>query len=270
MRSIGFALQLSSATILLDIEKAISTGFTHIELKWDESTSQDDQRKLINHLFNIDWQGVSLSLHTPQQKVNIGSPSEVERKKSLKRVIDAISVAVGLKAEFIVFHAGKIPAGSPMDQETKTNAFIAQQQSINRIIAFCQDHGIVGALENGFTRTDLGLVTTIDDMARVAESVAGVTFLLDIGHFILNSPLRNIQKQLNNYPHLQFTAIHLHDNNRTGDAHLPLGEGVILKQEQELRAILKMLNTCPIIIECSSLAAALKTRNILLSTLLLD
>lgn len=268
MRKIGLTLQARSATLLPDIEKAIKAGFTHIELKWDNFTSQDDQGKLITHLFNIDWHGVSLSLHTPQQKVNIGSLTEVERKKSLKRVMDGIRVAVELKAEFIVFHAGKIPVGSPKDQKVKTKAIIAQQHSINEIMAFCQEQGIVGALENGFTLTDLGLVTTIDDMACVAESVMGATFVLDIGHFILNSPLENIRRQLNNYPHLQFTAIHLHDNKQTGDAHLSLGEGVIMRQEQELKAILKWLNTCPIIIECPSLTATLKARNVLLSLLL--
>ena len=94
-----------------------------------------------------------------------------------------------------------------------------------------------------------------------------MTFLLDIGHFILNSPLRNLLKQLNNYSQLQFTAIHLHDNRRTYDAHLSLGEGVMMEEEEELRAIFKSLNTCPIIIECRSLDAALKTRNSLLSLL---
>ncbi len=142
-----------------------------------------------------------------------------------------------------------------------------QQRSISEIITFCQELGIIGALENGYTRTDHGLVTTIDDMARVASSVAGVTFLLDIGHFILNSPLTDILKQITNNPDLQFTGIHLHDNKRICDAHLPLGEGVLLKQEQELQAILKRLNTCPVIIECLNLASTLKTQSILLSLL---
>ena len=145
---------------------------------------------LISSLSKLDWYRVSLSLHTPFQSVNIGSLKEVERKQSIKHVIETIGVAKDLEADFIIFHAGKIPAGSLINQNTKTKAFIAQQHSISEIITFCQELGIIGALENGYTRADLGLMTTIDDMARVAESVAGVTFLLDTGHFILNSPLR--------------------------------------------------------------------------------
>ena len=266
-RRIGFSLQASSTTIISDIKNAINAEFSHIELKWDNFTSQGDKNNLITNLFNINWHGISLSIHTPLRKINIGSPMELERKKSLKSVMDAIQVAVGLKAEFIVYHAGKIPAGSPKDKKAKDKALHAQQQSINEIVSFCQEKRIVGALENGYTLTDIGLVTTIGDMANIAESVEGVTFLLDIGHFILNTPLRNIRKQLNNYPHLPFTAIHLHDNRRTRDEHLSLGEGVLMEEKVELKAILESLNTCPIIIECRSLAAALKTRNSLLSLL---
>ena len=143
-RRIGFSLQASSATIIHDIKKAISSEFSHIELKWDKFGSQEEQDKLITHLINFDWHEVNLSIHTPLRNVNIGSLSEFERKKSLKWVMDAIRVAVDLKAEFIVYHAGKIPAGSPEDQETKNKSLIAQQQSINEIIVFCQEQRIIG------------------------------------------------------------------------------------------------------------------------------
>ena len=267
MRRIGFALQACSTTAIPDIEKAMNAGFNHIELKWDKFTRVKNQKKLISSLSKLDWHKASLSLHTPLQGINIGSLKELERKRSIKHIIKAISVAKGLEADFIVFHAGKIPAGSVMNQSTKKKAFIAQKHSIREIITFCHEIGIIGALENGYSLTDHGSVTTIDDMAQVADSVTGVAFLLDIGHFILNSPLTDIQNQLTNTPNLQFIGIHIHDNKRIDDAHLPLGEGVLLKQEQELRAILKRLNTCPIIIECLNLSSALKTRNILISLL---
>jgi sugar phosphate isomerase/epimerase len=265
MRRIGFALQASSTTAIPDIKKAMNAGFNHIELKWNKFTRVKNQKKLISSLSKLDWFRVSLSLHTPLQDVNIGSLKEIERKQSIKHIIEAIGVAKDLNADFIVFHAGKIPAGSLINQSAKTKAFMAQEQSISEIITFCQELGIIGALENGYSLTDHGLVTTIDDMARVAGSVAGVTFLLDIGHFILNSPLTDIQKQITNNPNLQFTGIHLHDNKRISDTHLPLGEGVLLKQEQELQALLKRLNTCPVIIECLNLASALKTQSIFAS-----
>ena len=113
------------------------------------------------------------------------------------------------------------------------------------IIISYKEHGILIALENGYSLNDLGLLTSIDDMAHIAEFVDGLSFLLDIGHFILNSPLQNIRKQLENYPHLQFSAIHLHDNKQKADDHLSLGEGILLRQEKELKAILRKHSSFP-------------------------
>jgi sugar phosphate isomerase/epimerase len=269
MRKIGFSLKVNSGKIIVDLEKAITTGFTHIELKWGKFTPQNEQKELITHLLDMDWHGISLSLHTPLQNVNISALSQVERKKSVARINEVISISKELNTKFVVLHGGKIPAGLPRDQKTREKAFVAQLESINEISLYCKEHGILIALENGYSLNDLGLLTSIDDMALIAEFVDGLSFLLDIGHFILNSPLQNIRKQLENYPHLQFSAIHLHDNKQIADDHLSLGEGILLRQEKELKAILESINTCPIIIECTSLTAALKTRSTLLKRHLL-
>jgi len=268
VQRIGFSLQANYVATIPDIRKAIRVGFTHIELKWDNFASQDDQIRLIEPLFKIDWHGITLSLHAPSINVNIASPSGIERRKSIERVMVAIRAAMELRAAFVVFHAGKIPGGMPRNKQAKDKAHAAQLQSISTIVAFCEELGIVPALENGYSLVDLGLVTNIDDMARVAESVPGLTFVLDIGHFILNSPLTDIQKQLENCPQLHFSAIHLHDNKRIADTHLPLGEGALHGQKQELTTVLKLVNTCPIIIECTDLATALKSRRTLLSSFL--
>ncbi|MHA1940609.1 MAG: TIM barrel protein [Candidatus Hodarchaeales archaeon] len=199
MRRIGFVLQAYSTTVIPDIKKTMNAGFNHIELKWDEFTIEKNQKKLISSLSKLVWDRVTLSLHTPLQGVNIGSLKEVERKQSIKHIIEVIGITKDLEADFIIFHAGKISVGSLISKNTKTKAFMIQQQSISEIIVFCQEIGIIGALESGYTLTDQGLATTIDDMTRVASSATGMTFLLDIGHFILNFPLTDIQKQIENF-----------------------------------------------------------------------
>ena len=260
MRKIGFPFQASSITIV-DLEKAINAGFTHIELKWDNFTSQSEQKKTITLLQNQDWGGVTLSLHTPLKNINIGSLSETKRKESVTQITEAISVAKELDTKFVVLHGGKIPAGLPRDGKSKEKAYHAQSESLKEIGFFCRERGVVIALENGYSIKDLGLLTTIDEMAQLNDLIDDLSFILDIGHFILNNSLPNIQIQLNNHPYLRFSAIHLHDNDQTADDHLALGKGVLLRQKEDLKAILKSINNCPIIIESTGLKAALLTKS---------
>lgn len=260
MRKIGFSLQTYSK-IIVNLEKAITAGFTHIELKWDNFTSQSEQKKTITLLQNQDWGGVTLSLHTPLKNINIGSLSEVKRKQSVTCVTEAIRATKELDTKFVVLHGGKIPAGLPRDQQSKEKAYRVQIKSFKEINSFCKERGIVLALENGYSIKDLGLLTTIDEMAQLNDLIDDLSFILDIGHFILNNPLPNIQIQLKKHPYLRFSAIHLHDNNQTADDHLALGKGILLRQKEELKAILKSITNCPIIIESTGLKAALITKS---------
>jgi sugar phosphate isomerase/epimerase len=264
LRKIGISLQASSETIVSDLEKALTAGFTHIELKWDNFVSQAEEKRTRTFLQNRVWGGVTISLHTPLQNVNIGSVTEVKRKKSVTRVTEAIGVAKELNTSFIVLHGGKIPAGLRRDQKTKERAFRAQLKSLKEINLFCKERGMVMALENGYTINDFGLLTSIDEMARLNELIEELSFLLDIGHFILNSPLPNIRAQFKRTSSLHFSGIHLHDNNGTYDDHLALGEGLLLGQEKELKTILKSINNCPIIVESRGIKTALRTRSNLL------
>lgn len=268
MRRIGFSLSASSNTLINDLENTIMVGFSHIELKWDKFTSHAEQRKAITLLQGQDWGNITTSLHTPLQNINIGSLSEVKRKQSITCLIETIHVAEELNAKFIVLHGGKIPVGLPRDQKTKEKAYRAQLKSIEEINLFCKVRGVVIALENGYSIQDQGLLTTIDEMAQLNEFIGGLSFILDIGHFIINNPLPNLQKQLKKHPHIQFSAIHLHDNNLAADDHLALGDGVLLQQKKELKAILKSIDNCPIIIENTGLDAALMTRSKLLPLIL--
>jgi len=269
MRKIGFSLPTCSKTIFY-LEKAITAGFNHIELKWDNFTSQSEQKKTITLLQNQDWGGVTLSLHTPLKNINIGSLSEVKRKQSVTCVTEAIRVAKKLDTKFVVLHGGKIPAGLPRSQKSKEKSYRAQLKSLKKIDLFCKERGIILALENGYSIKDQGLLTTIDEMAQLNELIDDLSFILDIGHFILNNPLQNIQIQLKKHPYLRFSAIHLHDNNQTTDDHLALGKGILLQQKEELKAILKSINNCPIIIETTGFKAALITKSSLLKNNLLS
>ncbi|MHA2176097.1 MAG: sugar phosphate isomerase/epimerase family protein [Candidatus Hodarchaeales archaeon] len=264
MHEIGISLLASSNTIVIDLEKAINEGFSHIELKWDNFTSHVEQEYTFTLLQSQDWENITLSLHTPLQNINIGSLSEIRRKQSISCIIKAIRIAEKLNTKFVVLHGGKIPVGIPRDQKTKEKAYLAQLKSIEEINLFCKERGVVIALENGYSIKDQGLLTTIDEMAQLNENVDGLSFILDIGHFIINNPLSDIQKQLKNHPHLHFSAIHLHDNNQNADDHLILGNGILLQRKEELKVILQSINNCPIIIENTLLNAALMTRTILL------
>lgn len=269
MRKIGFSLQTCSKTIF-NLEKAITAGFTHIELKWDNFNSQSEQKRTITFLQNQDWGEVTLSLHTPLKNINIGSLSDVKRKQSVTCLIEVICATKELDTKFVVIHGGKIPAGLPRSQRFKKKSYRAQLKSLQEIDLFCKERGIILALENGYSIKDQGLLTTIDEMAQLHELIDDLSFILDIGHFILNNPLQNIQIQFKKHPYLRFSAIHLHDNNQTADDHLALGKGILLQQKEELKAILKSINNCPIIIESTGFKAALITKSNLLKNDLLS
>ncbi len=269
MRKIGFSFQASTSTSI-DLEKVLTTGFTHIELKWGNFTSQSEQKKIITFLQTQVWGEVTLSLHTPLKNINIGSLSEIKRKQSVTCVTKAIRIAKELETTFVVVHGGKIHAGTPRDQESRRRAYQAQLKSLQEINSFCKEQGMELALENGYSIKDLGLLSTIDEMAQLDDLVDDLSFILDIGHFILNNPLSNIRIQLKKHPSLRFSAIHLHDNNKTADDHLALGKGILLQQKEELKAIFKSLNNCPIIIENTGLKVSLITKNRLIQNDLLN
>ncbi|MHA1228474.1 MAG: sugar phosphate isomerase/epimerase family protein [Candidatus Hodarchaeales archaeon] len=265
MRKIGFSIKENNPSIVSDIDKAITSGFRHIEIKL---LSQEDKKKLTKNLIDKITSHnpkISFSIHSPLQNVNIGALDEKIRVSSVEKIKSSIIIANEIGAEFVVFHGGKIPQGNSRAEFFVEKAIKAQIHSIDEILDFGKDCSVKCAVENGYTLKDLGLVVNFNDFKFLAQNFSNLSFLVDIGHFRINSSLKEMVLALDRKINHQIIAIHLHDNHKKKDDHLSLGEGSLLDEKNELKIILEKLHEKTVILENLCLKDAVKSKNRLLA-----
>jgi sugar phosphate isomerase/epimerase len=135
-----------------------------------------------------------------------------------RRLDMTFDVAVKLKASRVVLHSGYTPA---------IDLFGLQDSWLKRCVAFWQreicrwaDSAIEIVLENELERSPDLLIRLVD---QVDNPFLGLC--LDIGHQHLFSEL-DAPEWVRRMDH-RLSHVHLHDNDRTGDRHWPLGRGTI-------------------------------------------
>jgi len=158
----------------------------------------------------------SLSIHSPFMDLSPGAVDERVRVVTVERFLHVFEIAEILKPKAIVFHSGyeKWKYALKVDQWVEGSL-----KTWPPLIQKAADIGIKLAVENIFEDDPTNLRLLMEEMG--SENF-GICF--DTGHFNLFSkiPLEEWLRQLKPY----IIELHLHDNDKTFDSHLAIGEGI--------------------------------------------
>lgn len=156
-----------------------------------------------------------LSIHAPFMDLSPGAVDLKVRDVTIRRFSDVLDFAEILKPKVIVFHSGYDKWKFDGRVDIWLEGSLMTWRSINKRAA---DMGVKIAIENIFEDEP-------DNLRVLAEEMNSENFGLcfDTGHFNLFSklPLAKWLEMIKMY----ILELHLHDNSRYADHHLPIGDG---------------------------------------------
>jgi len=157
----------------------------------------------------------ALSFHAPFMDLSPGAVDSRVREATMARFMHIFEVAAVLRPRAIVFHSGYEKWRYGLNMEIWLEKSLLTWQPL---ISIAAETGTKIAIENIFEDDPSNLRRLME--ALDSESV-GICF--DTGHFNIFSktPLETWMQALNPY----IVELHLHDNNKSFDEHLPIGEG---------------------------------------------
>lgn len=157
----------------------------------------------------------SLSFHAPFMDLSPGAVDSLVREATMKRFNQILDIAEVMKPKAIVCHSGYEKWRYALKPNWWLEMSLLTWQSINRRAS---DINVMLAIENIFEDEPSTLKMLMEHMN---SDNFGICF--DTGHCNLFSKVRleDWMEALN--PHI--IELHLHDNDRSSDQHLPVGEG---------------------------------------------
>jgi len=160
--------------------------------------------------------GPSLSIHAPFMDLSPGAVDSLVRESTLRRFLHILEISEILKPKAVVFHSGYEKWKYALHMELWLEKSLLTWESLNKKAA---DIGVKIAIENIFEDEPANLQLLMEAMN---SDNFGICF--DTGHFNLFSkvPLRDWISPLKPY----IAELHLHDNDKTSDQHMPVGEGI--------------------------------------------
>ncbi len=208
--------------LLKEIEWIGNNGFDFVDLFLEEDMATPEKidikktRKLLGR-YDLGVVG-----HTAWY-MPIGSPVKALRDAAIDELKRYFEVFAELGVENVNIHANW-PGGLFTDKE----GVRFQIETLKRLVEEAREFGISLMLEPLDTRFD-----TVKNISSILRAVPELYLHLDVGHTNLygRKPEDFIKKF-----HRRLKHVHLHDNNRAKDLHLPLGCGSI-----EWEKLLKVL-----------------------------
>lgn len=162
---------------------------------------------------------MSLSVHCPLASFNIASLNPYLRKESLKKIRKCIDILNFIENEILVLHNGIADFDSKKIKET---SFSLNLDSLSECRNYAEKKGVTLAIEN----TGLNKLDNSKDnltLKKIITSVKGLRVTFDIGHAFVKNEFKNFLTLFRN----DIAHVHLSDNNRKRDGHLPIGSGKI-------------------------------------------
>ena len=157
----------------------------------------------------------SLSFHAPFMDLSPGAVDSQVREATLKRFGQTLDIAEILRPKAVVFHSGYEKWKYALNMDIWLEKSLMTWQPLN---ARASSIDVKIAIENIFEDEPSNLKLLMDEM-----NSANFGICFDTGHFNLFStvPLEFWMASLKPY----FIELHLHDNDRTSDQHLPVSDG---------------------------------------------
>ena len=189
----------------------------------------------------------SLSLHAPFMDLCPGAVDTKVREVTVSRFNQVFQLAQVLKPECIVFHSGYEKWKYGLSTGLWLQKSLETWQPLNET---AQSMGVKITIENIFEDDPANLRLL---MEKMDSGNFGICF--DTGHCNLFSkvPLNEWLDSLGSY----IIELHLHDNDRSADQHLPIGDGTF--DFRELFSSLKSNDTIIHTIEAHSPERVLKS-----------
>ena len=207
----------------------------------------------------LEENGLELTLHAPFCDINLASLNPLIREASAHQLQECLRLAHDLGARRIVVHPGELPRDYPEDWLPRAREGL--HAALRPICAQAAELGITLGIENLSRKGNRRLVQTAEDHLMLLDVLGpGCKATFDVGHahtFGLDvlSYLEEILPRT--------MEVHLHDNDGTGDQHLPLGTGSI-----DFPALFQLLDSKdyrgPLILEVNSQADLERSLNYLL------
>lgn len=157
----------------------------------------------------------SLSIHAPFMDLSPGAVDAKVREATINRFSQVLDISEILKPKTLVFHSGYEKWKYALNIDLWLEQSLKTWQPLNKSAAAI---GVKIAIENIFEEEPTNLKMLMDAMN---SDNFGVCF--DTGHFNIFSkaPLKKWMSDLKPY----IIELHLHDNDRTSDQHLPVSGG---------------------------------------------
>ncbi|PKL52622.1 MAG: AP endonuclease [Nitrospira bacterium HGW-Nitrospira-1] len=187
----------------------------NLEIYFSSASLDTVSNKSIFAVMEILTHNPSLSIHAPFMDISPGAVDSKVREVMLGRFSHILDISEILKPKTIVFHSGYDKWKYELKLDLWLEKSLMTWQPLN---ARAASQGVKIAIENIFEEAPINLKILMEEMN---SDNFGVCF--DTGHFNLfsKSPLKDWIASLKPY----IIELHLHDNDRTSDQHLPVGDG---------------------------------------------
>jgi len=161
--------------------------------------------------------GLQITLHGPFMDLSPGGIDQRIKAVTMDRFLKTIGLAIFFKPKAIVFHPGyerlKFDGNVKLWLESSL-------QTWRPLVKEAEELGLTLAIENVFEESP-------DPLKSLLEEIDSThfRFCFDTGHYhaftLTKTPLSNWFEALGRH----MVEVHLHDNHREMDEHLPIGEG---------------------------------------------
>lgn len=159
------------------------------------------------------------TFHMPYIDTNIGDINADTRARSLDRFLASIELASNLGSQLVIAH----PGFGKMPSDDDFSAWLDRAvDSLIQIVTTAKDLQLPIAFENIYDSEPYRLIEILNVISEPTP-FAGICF--DLGHFNMFStlPMTTWLKAFDK----RVLVCHLHDNDRSGDQHKPIGDGCI-------------------------------------------
>lgn len=161
------------------------------------------------------WGKRRLSIHAPCVAVNLAASKQKNYAKIFEKTF---AYAQKIKADFVVVHTNEDWEG---DRELVQARVIRR---LRQLINLAVRYDVQLLIENVGLRTKNNLLFDLQEYMALLDIFPAAQALLDTGHAHVNGwDIPTVVESLGE----RLTACHLHDNDGSGDAHLPIGQGDI-------------------------------------------
>jgi sugar phosphate isomerase/epimerase len=194
----------------------IDTHHLNLEIYFTAETLDSiNPGKVINLLQRFTY-NPSFTVHGPFMDLSPGAIDPLVREITIKRFLQAINVGDLIGADQIVFHSGY----EKWKYDLKTDLWLeGSRRTWQPIVKYADEKGLRIAVENIFEDEPENLRLLMQD---INADHFGICF--DTGHFNLFSRISLTEWLDIIGPHL--LALHIHDNDGSGDHHSAPGEGI--------------------------------------------